>query len=222
MSVFRQVVRSAAAAATIVDGWSSVTSAITMLALITKLIALSVFSYQYCHAFSGPVTFRSCFVSTFCRATNDRPLFSALVEALAEEGVLDINNESQGEEGTASSSPISATKRFGINSRGAKMNEVGSVDDDIQVIVIHVEYVFVSFTISPSPRLILHWLRPILVFPDVTKLVKRTMDQTKGPQLYLLNNNPFKVSRCHARSTRHPIEHCGGYCYHGRGLAQRP
>lgn len=79
-------------------------------------------------------------MSTFSRATNDRPLLSALVEAIAEEGVLDINNKSEGKEG-ASSSPISATKRFGINSRGAKMNEVGSVDDDRQVIVIHIEHV---------------------------------------------------------------------------------
>lgn len=65
-------------------------------------------------------------VSTSAKVTVRRSPYglpAVLEEAIVEDGVLDVNSKSRGEE-VESSSPISATKRFGINSRGAKMNEV--------------------------------------------------------------------------------------------------
>lgn len=74
-----------------------------------------------------PVTRRSYYlVSTAAKVTVQRLPYGlpAVVEAIVEDGVLDVlSNKSRGEE-VESSAPISATKRFGINSRGAKMNEV--------------------------------------------------------------------------------------------------
>jgi hypothetical protein len=81
-----------------------------------------------CHAFSRHISFRSILSPTAAKSTVERPscVLSAVVEAIVEEEVLSISDDERGGE-AASSSPISATKRYGINSRGAKMNEVCSV-----------------------------------------------------------------------------------------------
>lgn len=82
---------------------------------------------DYCHAFSRPTSFRSSLSPTAAKASIERQscVLSAVVEAIVEEEVLSISDDGRGGE-AASSSPISATKRYGINSRGAKMNEVCS------------------------------------------------------------------------------------------------
>ena len=83
----------------------------------------------YCDAFSRPAAFRSRLLSTSAKTTVKCPTFTyglsaAVVEAIVEEGVLGISSGDDRGDEVASSSPLSATKRFGINSRGAKMNEV--------------------------------------------------------------------------------------------------
>jgi hypothetical protein len=86
---------------------------------------------NYCDAFSRPAPFRSRLLSTSAKAkttvkcpTFTNGLSAAVVEAIVEEGVLGISSDDDRGDEVASSSPLSATKRFGINSRGAKMNEV--------------------------------------------------------------------------------------------------
>ena len=93
-----------------------------LVALITGLSTIGSPSNYSCDAFSRPMP-----VQTLTKtALVERPSrgLSAAVE-VTEEEVSDIRNGRVGE--VASSSPLSATKRFGINSRGAKMNEVSSV-----------------------------------------------------------------------------------------------
>ena len=89
-----------------------------LVALITGLSTIGSPSNYSCDAFSRPMTVQTALVERPSR------VLSAAVE-VTEEEISDIRNGRVGE--VASSSPLSATKRFGINSRGAKMNEVSSV-----------------------------------------------------------------------------------------------